>query len=162
VNRDLSVLAAWSRLGYTVFLGVALVFFFQVIHLLSDAGYRTALGPEQVAAQVMLALQSFDSTWLVGLTVFGLHLVIVGVLILRSGLAPRALGVLLMVAGVAYAADTVAHALLADYAAVADAFLVAVAVPSMIGEGWLGIWLLLTRRLETDRTGTPGVEAVDR
>ncbi len=38
VHRDLALLAAWSRLVYTVFLGVALVFFFQVITLLTDPG----------------------------------------------------------------------------------------------------------------------------
>lgn len=30
--------------------------------------------------------------------------------------------------------------------AVAIVFLAIVAVPSMVGEGWLGLWLLLTRR----------------
>jgi hypothetical protein len=36
----------------------------------------------------------------------------------------------------------------ADYEAVAGVFLVVVALPSMIGEGWLGFWLLLTKKLE--------------
>jgi len=57
--------------------------------------------------------------------------------------APRALGWLLAVAGVAYVVDTVAHLVLADDAAVANVFLVLVAVPSVLGEGWLGLWLLL-------------------
>ncbi len=139
VHRDLALLAAWSRLVYTVFLGVALVYFFQVIALLTDAGIGAAMGPDAIGAQVMLALGSFDAAWLVGLTVFGVHLVLLGVLLIRGQLVPRVLGVLLIVAGVAYVADTLAHALLPDYAAVANAFLVAVALPSMIGEGWLGL-----------------------
>ncbi len=147
VHHDLAVLAAWSRLAYTVMLAVALVFFFQVIALLTAPGIGAVLGADQRDAQVMLALGSFDAAWLVGLAVFGVHLVLLGILLLRSRLVPRALGVLLLVAGTAYVADTVAHALLPDYAAVANLFLVAVALPSMLGEGWLGVWLLLTKRL---------------
>jgi hypothetical protein len=30
---------------------------------------------------------------------------------------------------------------------VSGLFLVLVAVPSMVGEGWLGVWLLTTRRI---------------
>ncbi len=101
VHRDLALLAAWSRLVYTVFLGVALVYFFQVIVLLTDAGIGAAMGPDAIGAQVMLALGSFDAAWLVGLTVFGVHLVLLGVLLMRGQLVPRVLGVLLIVAGVA-------------------------------------------------------------
>ena len=62
----------------------------------------------------MLALGSFDSTWLVGLVAFGFHLGLLGYLILRSGLAPKVLGWLLIAAGAEYIVDTVAHALVAD------------------------------------------------
>jgi hypothetical protein len=146
VHRDLSLLTAWSRLTYTVFLGVGLVFVFQVLQLTGSDAYA-ALGAEQISAQVLLALASFDTTWVIGLAVFGLHLVLLGVMVLRSRLAPRAVGVLLVAAGVAYAADTVVHALAPHYSAVAPVMLALVAVPSMIGEGWLAVWLLTTRRL---------------
>ena len=137
-NRDLSLVTAWFRLVYTVLLGVALVFFFQVLQLLSGADYVAALGSDQVNAQVMIALESFNATWLVGLAAFGLHLVLLGVLIIRSGLASRWMAYLLMLAGGAYVLDTVANATLANYADLASAFLVVVALPSVIGEGWLG------------------------
>jgi hypothetical protein len=145
VNPDLSLLAAWSRLVYTAFLGVALVFHLQALRLLEDA-HLAALGAEQAQAQALLALESFNDTWLVGLAAFGIHLVLLGVLVIRSGWAPRLLGVLLAIAGLAYVTDTLAQTLLPDYQAVAPVLLAIVAVPSMVGEGWLGLWLLLTRR----------------
>jgi len=80
--------------------------------------------------------------------VFGIHLVLVGVLVVRSGFAPRTLGWLVGAAGVAYVADTFAHVLMADYGAIAGIALVLVAVPSMIGEFWLALWLLTSRRSE--------------
>lgn len=146
-HHDLSLLTAWSRLTYTVLLGVGLVFFVQVLAMLGSPDYAAAVGSEATAAQVLLAVQSFDAAWLIGLAVFGLHLVLLGVLVLRSGLAPRALPILLVVAGGAYVLDTVAHVVLPDYAAVADVMLAVVAVPSMIGEGWLGLWLLASRKI---------------
>ena len=146
-HRDLSLLTAWSRLTYTVLLGVALVFFVQVLAMLGTPDYATAVGAEATAAQVLLAVQSFDAAWLVGLAVFGVHLVLLGILALRSGLVPRVMAVLLMAAGAAYVLDTVAHIALPDYASVAGVMLALVAVPSMIGEGWLGLWLLATRRI---------------
>ena len=143
VGRDLSLLAAWFRLVYTVFLGVALIFFFQALQLLSGADYLTAFNPGQVNAQALNALEAFNYTWLIGLVCFGIHLVLLGYLIVKSGYTSRILGYVLMVAGAAYVIDTGAYALVANYADFENAFLVMVALPSVIGELWLGLWLLL-------------------
>ena len=143
VGRDLSLLTAWFRLVYTVFLGVALIFFFQALQLLSGADYLTAFDNGQVNAQALNALEAFNYTWLIGLAAFGIHLVLLGYLIVKSGHTSRILGYVLMVAGVAYVIDTGAYALVATYADYENAFLVMVAVPSVIGELWLGLWLLL-------------------
>ena len=147
VNRDLSLATAWFRLIYTALLGVALVPLFQVVQILGGESLGF-LSSDQVTSQTMIELASFESTWLIGLVAFGIHLVMLGVLILRSGWVARALGFVLVVAGLAYVLDTLARGLLADYEAVAGLLLVAVALPSMIGEGWLGLWLLFTRKIE--------------
>lgn len=56
---------------------------------------------------------------------------------------PRMLAAVLAVAGLAYILDTLAHVLLTDYAAYADLFLAIVAVPSILGELALTVWLFL-------------------
>lgn len=142
VNHDLSLAAAWFRLVYTVLLGVSLVSFFDVIRAATGAG-------PQGADQVMAAMESFESTWLIGLLAFGVHLVLLGMLIVRSGLVTRGLGFILVVAGVAYIVDTVAHTVLSDYDAIGGVLLAAVAIPAMIGEGWLSLWLAFARRLRS-------------
>ena len=149
VNLDLSLATAWFRLIYTALLGVALVSMFQVLQILGgeSLGFLTV---EQVNAQTMIELASFESAWLIGLVAFGIHLAMLGVLIARSGLVAKTLGFVLIAAGIAYVLDTLAQGILSDYEAVAGIFLVAVALPSMIGEGWLGFWLLLTKKLEPD------------
>ncbi|TIC88268.1 DUF4386 domain-containing protein [Nocardioides sp. GY 10113] len=136
VQRDLALLAAWFRLGYTVMLGVSLVFLYVALELIGT----------DAAEPTLLALRAFDFTWVAGLAAFGLHLVLIGRLLLTartSGRGTRAIGWLLVVAGAAYVVDTVAHVALADYERYADAFLAMVALPSMVGELSLAVWLLL-------------------
>ncbi len=141
-NRDLSLVAAWFRVVYTVFLGVALVFFFQALQLLGDSDFLAVIGSEQREAQALVALDTFNSAWLIGLVAFGIHLILLGYLIARSGAAPRVLGWVMIVAGMAYVVDTVAHSLLSNYVDYEGLFLALVVVPSVIGEGWFGLWLL--------------------
>ena len=143
VNRELSRLAAWMRVVYTVFLGVGLIFFFSVLQLLSGASWLGAFDQGQIDGQVMLALQAFDAAWLIGLAAFGVHLILLGTLIVRSGVAPRVLGILLGIAGAAYIIDTVAHGVIASYDDYANLFLAMVGIPSVVGELWFTLWLLL-------------------
>ncbi|MCL1693985.1 MAG: DUF4386 domain-containing protein, partial [Actinomycetia bacterium] len=142
VSKELSLLTAWFRLVYTVFLGVALIFFFVVLDLVSGAGYLTAFEQGQLDAQVMLLLNAFNYAWLIGLAGFGVHLMLLGYMMLASGTAPKVLGILLAIAGAAYVFDTVANALLSSYAEYETLFLLIVAVPSVVGEMAFAVWLL--------------------
>ena len=150
-NPSLSLVTAWFRIVYTVFLGVAAIFFFQALQLLGDGEFLSVFSTEQLNAQALVALDTFNSTWLVGLAAFGVHVVLLGALVVTSRWAPRALGYVLIVAGLAYVADTVAHALLSNYGDYEALFIAIVAVPAVIAEGWFGLWLLLRggKKLET-------------
>lgn len=152
MDHTISQLAAWFRIVYTVMLGVAIIFFFQALQLLSGASFLRALDEAQLQAQALVALETFNSTWLIGLTAFGLHLILLGYLIVRHGVASNYLGWVLMTAGAAYIIDTMAHGLLANYADYATPLTVMVAVPSVVAEGWFGLWLLF-------RAGRPQTEA---
>jgi Domain of unknown function (DUF4386) len=141
VDENVSLVTAWFRIVYTVFLGVAVMFFYQAIQLLSGSEFLSVFDAGQLEAQALLAVDAFNSTWLIGLLVFGVHLIFLGWLVVKSS-APRVLGYVLMVAGLAYVADTLAHTVLANYVDYENVFLAIVAVPSVIAEGWMGLWLL--------------------
>lgn len=143
LSRELSRLAAWFRVIHAVLLGAALVFAFAAVELLSGADYLDTFAGDQLSTQAMVMLEAFGYAWLVGLAAFGVHLAVLGYLVLRAGEVSRWLGYLLMLAGAAYFVDTVANTLLSSYEDVEDLFLVIVAIPSVIGELWLGLWLLL-------------------
>jgi hypothetical protein len=107
-HDNLSLLAAWSRVVYTIFYGIALVNLYGVFQLLGDAGYLTAYDGSQIQAQVMLAFKAFEDTWDVGYIFFGLHLAFLGVVVFRSGFVPKVIGVILSAAGLSYLVDYLA------------------------------------------------------
>lgn len=156
VQRDLALVSAWFRLGYTVMLGVALVFLHLALLLVQGT---PATGNPADDRAVLLALQAFDFTWVAGLAAFGVHLVLLGRLLLLSRRGSRVIAWLLVAAGTAYALDTVAHVVLPDYDAWANVFLAVVAVPSVVGEMSLAVWLLLVAagRRPTPEPRTPAV-----
>ena len=157
VARRVSLLAAWLRIVYTVMLGVGVVFLMAAAGLVGADGYAAAFEANQVDAQVVLLLQGFDYAWMTGLAVFGLHLIVLGYMIVRTVIAPRALGVVLVVAGWAYILDTLLFTLLRDYETYADAFTMMVAIPAVIAELWFTIWLLA----KAGRDAEPSVPADD-
>jgi len=139
VRRDVALLAAWFRLTYTIMLGVAIVFLYLALQVASGSGLGPAGGTE---SQIQLFMQAFTIAWLIGLAAFGLHLILIAALLLFTSRGPRVIAWELAVAGLAYVIDTVAHVMLPDYQQYADAFLALVAIPSIIGELSLTVWLL--------------------
>lgn len=93
---------------------------------------------ETVAEAILDRVDVFNTIWLIGLFFFGIHLVLLGRILGR----PRLIAVFLVIAGVMYAVDTCAHFMLPNYKEVADIFLMLVALPSILGEMALAVWLL--------------------
>ena len=114
-GKNLSLLAAWFRLVYAAILGVALFGYAHVLRLLGGAHNMKAAVTGQLHADVMLSLQVFDDGWAIGLVFFGVHLVILGYLVVRSGYAPRILGIVLAIAGAAYVTDSFGRFLFPSY-----------------------------------------------
>ena len=143
VNKNLAMLAAWFRVVFATILGIALHNFLSVLQLLSGADYLKVFETEQLEAQAMLFLNAFNYTWLIGLTIFGLHLFILGYLIFQSSYIPKIIGILLVVSSLGYITDSFANFLLPNYADYEALFLLIVAIPAIIGELSLTFWLLL-------------------
>ena len=97
-----SLLAAWMRLVYT---GLAFLGLFNILaafRLLTVEHFAVALGADGVQAQAYALLQSAESMSYAALALFGVHLVVLGLVVLRATYIPSILGVLLMVAGLGY------------------------------------------------------------
>jgi Domain of unknown function (DUF4386) len=115
VSRDLSLLTAWFRLLYTAMFGITLLNLAVVVLLVGGADTAMALGAGQRDAQAMLFLDAYEYGWAIALVCFGVHLVLLGFLVLRTDYAPRIIGILLVVAGLGYLVDSLARFLLLSY-----------------------------------------------
>ncbi|WP_353827129.1 DUF4386 domain-containing protein [Agromyces sp. SYSU T0242] len=129
-----AVLAAALRLVYAAAFVAAIGHVGHAVRI-ADGADAPAIGRADRAALVQEQLQAFDAAWNGALLVFGAHLVVVGVLLVRrAGVAATVVGVLVGVAGLGYAADTVIRLL----ASQADP---GIAMFTFIGEvvliGWL-------------------------
>jgi hypothetical protein len=143
VHKDLSLLAGWLRLVNGTVFGIALFGLFNVLQMISGADYLEAFETGQLQAQVMLSLDAFNNTWLIGLVFFGFHLLLLGYLIIRSGYIPRIIGYLLVLASLGYLIDSFANFLLPGYSKYETIFMMIVVIPGVVGELSLTFWLLI-------------------
>jgi Domain of unknown function (DUF4386) len=134
INRTLALLVGWLRLVYATVFGYALVNLLDVAQLVGGAE-QSALQGEQLQAQVMSSIASFDNGWVgIALAIFGLHLLGDGYLLFKSAHFPRFLGVLVVVAGCGYLADSFTRILVPDFAFTFSLF-------TFVGEALLIFWL---------------------
>jgi Domain of unknown function (DUF4386) len=113
-----------------------------VIVLGSAAAHATALDVAHdagAASSVRLLYGLSDNLWGVGSLFFGLWLIPMGICVVRSAWMPRALGWVLVAAGVCYIVGAFTMYLVPS----ADALTQALAVPSAIGEFWMLGYLLV-------------------
>ena len=125
-NNKWSLLSTFFRLMHAVIMGVA-IFALPLALTLTTA------------SQILYQISIFNTIWLIGLFFFGLHLILLGRIIQK----PKIISVFLIIAGIMYMLDTTAHILLSNYEDYKTVFLAMVAIPSIIGEMWFALWLLM-------------------
>ncbi len=146
VNESLSLLASWFRLLFVAIAGITLLNLLFVLLLLSGAEYLSVFETGQLQAQVMFLFNAHAFGMSLSWVFFGLHIFLLGYLIFKSSYIPRILGVLLMVASLGYQIDSFASFLSSNYANNEALFIVFVAVPAIIAEFSLTLWLLIKGR----------------
>lgn len=115
VNTTLSLVAAAARLGMAIIQGINLLYKFAALLLLSGAGYLTVFQPDQLHALALLFLNAYDFVVYIWGLFFGLHLLVLGYLVYKSGYIPRILGVLLLIIALNYLAQSFGAILLPQY-----------------------------------------------
>ncbi|MDH3648802.1 MAG: DUF4386 domain-containing protein [Saprospiraceae bacterium] len=139
INQNLSLLAAWGRLVYSILLGIALLNYLDVLQLLSNANYLKIFDTNQLNADVMLSIDAFYNDWNFALVFFGFHLVLLGYLAFKSNYIPKFIAILLALAGISYLIDYLGKILFPDFEAT---------VSLLLGWGELifMFWLLIKGR----------------
>ena len=126
INHHLTTLSTYFRMMHAAIMGVAIFALVLSLQLTTSE-------------EILYQANVFNVIWLIGLFFFGFHLILLGNILGK----PRWIAIFLALAGVMYIVDTSAHILLPNYENHKDLFLALVAIPSIIGEMTLTIWLLI-------------------
>lgn len=119
VNRDLSMLALLFRLVFVAIMTLDSLDYFGALDVFHGAH----------------SAQIFDIVDGLSLVPFGVHCLLIGYLIYKSGFLPRFLGLLMAVAGLAYVNFL--------YPWLVHAAFPYILIPGIVGEGLLTLWLLV-------------------
>jgi hypothetical protein len=121
VNKRLSLFAMLFRLIFVAVMAVNSLSYFGAVVLLQSAPHFAA---------------AFNTGYCIAMVPFGLHCLLIGILIFRSVFLPRILGVLMALAGLGY--------LIFLWPRLGSRlFFPWIAIPGVVGEGSLTLWLLV-------------------
>ena len=119
IHNKLALTSGLLRLFYSFILGIAIVFLIR-----ND-------------------IELFNRIWSLGLFIFGFHLTVTGIVVIRKTGLLRILGILLIIAGISYSIVEGLYNFLPgldSFTASLESILV---IPMTIGELFFGIWLLV-------------------
>ena len=140
VSRDLALLAVFINLVSIGIEAATTMYLLQALFPLGNAGYLKAFTREQLYAIASLSIKSHSYGFGVALIFFGCDCLLLGYLIFRSGYLPKALGVLMQIAGLSYLTNSFALILSPAFA---NRLFPAILLPAFVGEASLCLWLLV-------------------
>jgi hypothetical protein len=153
VNKPLSLMAASFRLlAHPAIGSINLLNHFGVLLLLDGSDSLTVFETDQLHALASLLLGAHGIGYLIGGAFFGVHLLFLGYLLHKSDYFPPVLGVLLLVAALGYLTESFGNFLFPEYA---EIYVWGVAVPAVVGEVSLCVWLLSKGVLRPTAVDTP-------
>lgn len=145
-NPKVSLIAAATRLIYTIILIIAVSKLFSVNTLISSI---TEIKTSE-ANQVMNSIDAFQSIWSFGLIIFGIHLFLVGYIGLQSKSIPKIISILIIIAGIGYSIINLMNSFLPQLNSFTSILEMVLLLPMIIGELGFGIWLLIKGRRLTE------------
>ncbi len=158
VSRELTLLATFFNLVSIGLEAATAMYLVVALFPLGTAAYLKAFSQEQLYAMATLSLKSHGYGFGVSLLFFGCFCVVIGRVIFRSGFLPKAIGVLMQIAGLCYLTDSFALILSPT---LANRLFPAILLPAFVGEASLCLWLLLKGvnvqkwKERADASGTP-------
>lgn len=127
--------------------------------LLDEPTILQGLSEEQHHALAYLAVRLFFRGWSFALFLFGGFCIVTGVLIIRSRLVPRLIGLLMMAAGVSYMVNCLAAVLSPSTAQLLSPWIM---LPPFVGELSLAVWLAARGVRQRDSVALLKVAAPER
>jgi len=126
-DNRLSKISMLLRLLYSFLLALGIIYLFRVPNSLNSA---------------LIEVQHFQLIWSIGLVVFGLHLIALGILAYRSVDVPKLWGILLLLAGVSYVIIHLSKLIFGGRISI-ELLENILSLPMIVGELGFAIWLLI-------------------
>ena len=141
VNKSLSLASALARASEGIVMAATNLFTsILTLIVIGNAGYLAVFDQEQQNALALLFQEANDYVILIWGLFFALHLVLLGWLVYRSGFFPKIPGILLVLAGIGYFAQSFGVMVAPDLSDTLETVVLVLATP---GELVFALWLLI-------------------
>ncbi len=145
-NKELALLTAWMRIIFASIYAIGFLQLFELSTLIHDNDYINSFHQNQLVTQTMLSIKHYDSYVNLSFLFFGLHIGLLAYLILRSKLISRLIGYALIIACIGYLINSFGSFISKDFANNQYLFIVFVAIPAIISELSLTIFLIVKNK----------------
>ena len=140
INRQLSLLTAWFRLAYVVFLSVGIA---SLILALQTATHSLSNATRE---DIEISILLFKEIWSFGLIIFGCHLLFLGSSSLKSTLVPKLISILFLIAGIGYILIHSGKFLIDDFKQIESTLEMIFMLPMILSEMSLAVWLIIKQK----------------
>lgn len=145
-NKELALLTAWMRIIFASIYAIGFLQLFELSILIHDNIYIDTFTQSQLVTQTMLSMKNYESYVNLSFLIFGIHIGLLSYLISRSNLISKVIGYALIVACVGYLINSFGSFLSKDFANNQYLFVVFVAIPAIISELSLTIFLIVKNK----------------
>ena len=141
VDKTLALVsAAFRAIAHPAIATVNLLNHYAAIHLVDSSSIARAFSPEQLNELVAFFLNLHWTGYLVAGVPFGVHMILLGILVVKADYFPSILGIVLAIAGGGYLVESFGDFMWPGHEGILIWF---VAVPAGIGELAIALWLLI-------------------
>lgn len=146
VSESLAMLVVLLNVVTIAIEGTAALYLVESLEILTSGG-----GPAlELEAMASASLAMHSHGFAAALIFFGSECLVVGYLLVRSGLVPRVIGLMLALAGACYLTNSFALTVAPTFG---EKLVPAILIPAFVGETSLALWLLI-RGVRDDRAGS--------
>lgn len=143
-NKNLAILSTAFRLSSIIILSVTALSHYAALSFLGGSEYLNVFSPEQLNAFALFSVKIHGVGYNICLLFFGIHLVLLGILINKSVILPRFIGVLLVIGGCCYVFNSFIWFQFPGWVKYFYPFII---LPSAIGE-WIFCFYLILKGLK--------------
>ena len=138
-NNILSLITACLRMVFVFIFGVAIFNLINIPKLLNENSHEA----QMMGKEIMNYIVSFENTWSFALIIFGFHLLLLGMLTLKSKSIHNLWGMLLIFAAASYIFIHSAKFLLPEFQSQIATAEMVLSLPMAIGEIGFAFWLIM-------------------